>query len=174
MKTLQEKYNAITQGKFDKVNFVREAKNTFPNFITSANTFDDVVKILRNKGVLTEAKKDQTAKPGYTPSEMFLPEDNYSLYEIDLGIRVELGKIGLLPGERPTEEQYNKARATTLKNLKKDRNCYSLPEKQGKREDLPKEVTKSQDSLVDSANGMKKIKLQESFAGLIKKIIESK
>jgi len=174
MKTLQEKYNAIAEGKFDKVNFVREAKNTFPNFIVPANTFDDIVKILKNKGVLTEGKKEQTSKPVYNPSEMFLPEDNYSLYEIDLGVRVELDKIGLLPGERPTEEQYGKARAATLKNLKKDRNYYSTPEKQEKRKDLPKEVTKSQESLVDSANSMQKIKLEESFTGLIKKIIESK
>lgn len=174
MNTLQEKYNAIAEGKFDKVNFVREAKNTFPNFITPANTFDDVVKILKNKGVLTESKKEQAAKPVQYPLENFLPEDNYSLYEIDLGVRVELDKMGLLPGERPTEEQYEKARGTALKNLKKDRNCYSVPNKQENRKDLPKEVTKSQDSLVDSANSMQKVKLQESFTKLIKKIVENK
>lgn len=173
MKTLQEKYTAVAEGRFDKVNFVRDAKNTFPDFISPANTFEDVVKILRNKGILTESKKPETPKMNYT-AEMFLPEDNYSLYEIDLGIRVELEKGGLLPGQRPTEEQYNKARATALKNLKKNRNCYTSPESQTKRTDLPAQVTKSETSLVDTANGMKKLNLKESFTNLIKKIIEDK
>ncbi len=173
MKTLQEKYTAVAEGKFDKVNFVRDAKNTFPDFISPANTFEDIVKILRNKGILTESKKSESPKMNY-PSEMFLPEDNYSLYEIDLGIRVELEKAGLLPGERPTEEQYGKARGIALKNLKRNKNFYTTPEKESKRTDLPMQVTKSETSLVDTANSMKKLNLKESFANLIKKIIEDK
>jgi len=36
------------------------------------------------------------------------------------------------------------------------------------------QVTKSETSLVDTANSMKKLNLKESFANLIKKIIEDK
>lgn len=156
MRTLQEKYTAIQQGKFDKTNFIREAKYTYPDFISPANSYDDIIRILKNKGVLTENIE---------------PITNYSLYQIDLGTRVELEKIGLLPGQTPTQEEYNKARTKVFSNLKKDCNYYTAIEKE-KRSDLPQYVDKKRSNLVDTANGMKKVKLNEHFAKFIKEIVE--
>ena len=156
MKTLQEKYTAIQQGKFDRANFIREAKHIYPDFISPANNYDDIIRILKNKGVLTENIE---------------PTANYSLYQIDLGTSIELEKIGLPPGQTPTREEYNKARTTVFNNLKKDSNYYTAVEKK-KRSDLPQYVDKKRSNLVDTANGMKKVELNEHFAKFIKEIVE--
>ena len=72
MKTLQEKYNAILEGKFSKTQFVRDAKRELPQFISPYNGFQDSVNILKRRGILNEAKLtgvgiyDERPEPGYS------------------------------------------------------------------------------------------------------------
>mgnify|MGYP003630299229 FL=1 len=54
MKTLQEKYNLIKEGKGDKALFLKEAKRTFPHLISNLNNFSDTEKILKNKSIINE------------------------------------------------------------------------------------------------------------------------
>jgi len=54
MKTLQEQYNSIKEGKGSKEIFLKEAKAKFPNMITNAATFDETTKILKNRSVIFE------------------------------------------------------------------------------------------------------------------------
>ena len=54
MKTLQEQYNAICEGKGQKDVFLKEAKKQFPNMITNAATLEETVKILTNRSVISE------------------------------------------------------------------------------------------------------------------------
>lgn len=54
MRTLQEKYNGIQQGKFSKDHFLAEARMQQPQLITRFNGYDDAVQILKNKGMLKE------------------------------------------------------------------------------------------------------------------------
>ena len=54
MKTLQEQYNAICEGKGHKGTFLKEAKKQFPNMITNAATIEETVKILVNRSVISE------------------------------------------------------------------------------------------------------------------------
>lgn len=56
MRTLQEKYNAIQEGKFTKEQFLRDARMQQPNLVTKFNGYDDAVKILKNRGMISEAK----------------------------------------------------------------------------------------------------------------------
>lgn len=49
MKTLQEQYNLIKEGKGHKGVFLNEAKRIFPNLITNSATFEQAEKILKNK-----------------------------------------------------------------------------------------------------------------------------
>ena len=51
MKTLQEKYNAVLEGKYSKSQFVRSAKIEVPQFISQYNGLKDSVNILKNKGM---------------------------------------------------------------------------------------------------------------------------
>jgi hypothetical protein len=55
MKTLQEQYNLIQEGKGSKDIFLKEAKAKFPNMITNAATFEETTKILKNRSVIAES-----------------------------------------------------------------------------------------------------------------------
>lgn len=57
MRTLQEKYNGIQEGKFSKEHFLAEARMQQPQLITRFNGYDDAVQILKNKGMIQEAAK---------------------------------------------------------------------------------------------------------------------
>ena len=57
MRTLQEKYNAIQEGKFSKEHFLAEARMQQPQLVTRFNGYDDAVQILKNKGMIVEAAK---------------------------------------------------------------------------------------------------------------------
>lgn len=75
MRTLQEKYNAIQEGKFSKDHFLAEARMQQPQLITRFNGYDDAVQILKNKGMIVEAAKE-TVKEDYS-RVLELPDGNY-------------------------------------------------------------------------------------------------
>jgi len=54
MRTLQEKYNAIQEGKFSKEHFLAEARMQQPQLVTRFNGYDDAVQILKNRGMIKE------------------------------------------------------------------------------------------------------------------------
>ena len=54
MKTLQEQYNLIKEGKGHKGTFLKEAKRKFPNMINNAATFDQATHILKKRSVIQE------------------------------------------------------------------------------------------------------------------------
>ena len=112
MRTLQEKYNAVLEGNFSKTQFRRDAAIEMPQFVSTVNSFDDTVAILKNKGAITEAKKQE---PKYTTAS---PADHIAPDVLDTGIKFELDKkYGTLD---VTPEQYEKCRETAIKNLSKD------------------------------------------------------
>jgi hypothetical protein len=55
MKTLQQEYQLIKEGKGNKDHFLKMARNTFPEYITSGNDFNTAVHILTSKSLLSEA-----------------------------------------------------------------------------------------------------------------------
>ena len=54
MKTLQEQYNLIKEGKGHKDVFMKSARKFFPQFISNITSFDDATKILKQKQVINE------------------------------------------------------------------------------------------------------------------------
>ncbi|MBC8396746.1 MAG: hypothetical protein H8E16_06570 [Flavobacteriales bacterium] len=54
MKTLQEQYNLIKEGKGHKDVFLKEAKLKFPGMINNAATYDQATHILKNRSVISE------------------------------------------------------------------------------------------------------------------------
>ena len=112
MRTLQEKYNGVLEGKFSKTQFRRDAAMELPQFISSVNSFDDTVAILKNKGIVTEAKAQA---PKYSTAK---PADTIAPDVLDTGIKFELDKkYGTLD---VTPEQYAKCKEMAIKNLSKD------------------------------------------------------
>ena len=112
MRTLQEKYNAVLEGGFSKTQFRRDAAIEMPQFVSTVNSFDDTVAILKNKGAITEAKKQE---PKYSTAK---PADTIAPDVLDTGIKFELDKkYGTLD---VTPEQYEKCKEMAIKNLAKD------------------------------------------------------
>jgi hypothetical protein len=52
--TLQEQYNLIKEGKGNKQQFFKSVRHLFPDLVTPVNTYDDTVRILKNRGIITE------------------------------------------------------------------------------------------------------------------------
>lgn len=54
MKSLQNQYNLIKEGKGNKEIFLKEAKAQFPQYITNVQTFDQAIHSLTEKGIISE------------------------------------------------------------------------------------------------------------------------
>ena len=54
MKTLQEQYKLIKEGKGQKSTFLKEAKSKFPNLIRNGSSFEEATSILKSKEVINE------------------------------------------------------------------------------------------------------------------------
>jgi hypothetical protein len=145
MRTLQEKYNAVLEGNFSKEQFRRDAVMQLPNIVSKFNSFEDMTTILKNRGMIAEAKKEiHTSEYAKTDAK---PEDRISLDLIDAGIKCELDeKFGRLD---VSEEDYEKAKATAIKNLSKDPLYY---------------IEKDSDHMPEPGEKMEKAKLNEGDA----------
>jgi len=54
MKSLQNQYNLIKEGKGNKELFLKEVKAQFPQYISNVQTFDQVIHSLTEKGIINE------------------------------------------------------------------------------------------------------------------------
>ena len=77
MKSIKQQYIDLTEGKMSQTNFMRNLRMTMPQYVTNVTSFKDAVRILKNKGILTEAKTKLTA-------------DQVNNDELRMGIRVEM------------------------------------------------------------------------------------
>ena len=114
MKTIADQYKLVTEGKLGQFQFMRNVRLTFPQFVTNVTSFGDAVKILKNKGVISEA---------YVNPESVDHEHDPQQY--DLGMRYELSK--------GTDEL--KADKIVTKNLKSNRAYYTNLHLAGYNED---------------------------------------
>ena len=147
MKSIFDQYKALSEGTLGQAQFLRNVKMTLPKFVSNTTSFSDAVKILKSKGIISEAKADDYAH--YCNPQ-----------EYDLGMRYELDK--------GTDE--DKASKIVYKNLADNAAYYSqlhlagynedaMKKDRKKRTDLPIEVKK--DNFVDAANGVKKVKMDK-------------
>ena len=54
MKTLQEQYILIKEGKGNKDHFLKQSKNLFPEYINQYSDYNTTVKVLKSKSILSE------------------------------------------------------------------------------------------------------------------------
>ena len=54
MKTLQEQYNLLKEGKGHKGIFMKEAKRLFPNIVPNSATYNQTAKLLKQRSVISE------------------------------------------------------------------------------------------------------------------------
>jgi hypothetical protein len=55
MKSIQNQYNDLKEGKMSQANFMRNLRMTMPQYVTNITSFQDSVRILKNKGIITES-----------------------------------------------------------------------------------------------------------------------
>ena len=55
MKTLQEQYNLLNEGKGHKDVFMKSARSLFPDLFNNFTNFSTAVKVLKNKNIISEA-----------------------------------------------------------------------------------------------------------------------
>lgn len=129
--TTQELYNKVLKGDVTEAKFLYEVRRdvNLP-FITNWNTFQDTVKILKNKGIINEEKKGADV--------LVKTIDQVNPYEYSRGMDFELGLLTNSVGNRVssnagdsmhiedlTEDDIIKAQTKVLKNLTKDQSYYS-------------------------------------------------
>lgn len=151
--TTQELYNKVLAEEVTQQKFLYEVRRDINlPFITSSNNFKDTVKILKNKGIISEKK----LATGKQEVEIYAKTiDMVNPYEYARGMNYELGvvidSIGnrVLDGatgnniEEITPEQIKKAQKKVLKNLTKNPQFYQqllIPQMEGETE-YPIEVT---------------------------------
>ena len=54
MKSIANQYKDLKEGKMSQANFMRNLRMSMPQ-VTNTMSFGDAVKVLKNKGIITEA-----------------------------------------------------------------------------------------------------------------------
>lgn len=60
MKNIQAQYQDLLEGKMSKANFMRNVRMQFPQYISAVNSFDDSVRVLKGKRILSESHDANT------------------------------------------------------------------------------------------------------------------
>jgi hypothetical protein len=55
MKSIKQQYIDLREGNMSQANFMRNIRMTLPHLVTNVTSYEDSVRILKNKGILTEA-----------------------------------------------------------------------------------------------------------------------
>ena len=59
MKSIKQQFIDLKEGKINQAQFMRNVRMTLPQYITNITSFNDTIKILRNKAILiTQKTKD--------------------------------------------------------------------------------------------------------------------
>ena len=140
MKTLQEQYNQIKEGKGHKGVFLSEAKRLFPQFITNITSFDQATTILKQKSVINEnlstfgrvTDASKASKPKWHQIfEEKLNKNNYNNAdtkkvdnlngdEFQKGVYVEMEKVRDIITDENLGKLLKKAKDKVAKNLAKN------------------------------------------------------
>ena len=160
MKNIQAQYTDLLEGKMSQANFLRNVRMQFPQYVSNVSSFDDSVKILKGKRILSEAKKPEGVY-GHDPNAevtLYPNFDTVNYTQLIRGMKFELAQM-----DEITDANMLLAKKMALKKLTKDPMAYRelVVANQNAVTEMDKtlkmkEVKKG--DLVDKANGMKVIK----------------
>lgn len=158
--TISESYRDYQNGKINKAQFMERARKDshLKKLVTNVMTFDDTVKVLKNKGIISEA-----AKPVYE----IIPG------ELRKGINYELGlTYQAVPDWDSTfidRSELDKATKKVVKNLEKDSLYYTKLIGQGEepKQEAPTADVEFKEGKVQKTDG--KIKADGSLKKEVKK-----
>jgi ElaB/YqjD/DUF883 family membrane-anchored ribosome-binding protein len=160
MKNIQKQYTDLLEGKMSKSNFMRNVRMQFPQYVSPVTSYDDSVKILKGKRIISEAAKPEGVY-GHNPNAETPPApgiDQLNYYQVYHGIQYELA---LMP--EITDEAYVKARKKVVDTILKDPDAYkqlqlaNFKAVKAMDEDLKMKEVK-EGNLVDKPNEMRVVK----------------
>jgi hypothetical protein len=108
MKTLQQQYLLIKEGKGNKEQFLKHARYLFPEFITVNNDYNTTTGILKGKGILTEAVGGIATLNPNKP-DWFKIFDNNLREAVGVKDKEEYGDQNTFKASKETEETLKKA-----------------------------------------------------------------
>jgi hypothetical protein len=165
MKSIKNQYIDLQEGKMSQTNFMRSLRMSLPQYVTNVTSFNDAVKILKNKGILTEATKKEEGyynQDGKEQYSKFSDIDNMNGQEVKTGIAVEY--------RLDCTKSLKDIIKIVMKNLKKDKFYYTNYKLSGKEGFEPetmgtakletyqmKFLEKNKSNLVDKERGMKPV-----------------
>ena len=76
MKSIKTQYIDLMEGRMSQYNFMRSLRMSLPQYITNVTSFKDSVKILKNKGILSEAYANEAPSYDYNGKKLYA--DNQS------------------------------------------------------------------------------------------------
>jgi hypothetical protein len=127
--TIQDLYTQYLDGKVTKQKFLYEARRDQNlTMISPSNSFDDVVKILKNKSIISEKASKESKQPtGKQDVEIISKTiDMVNPYEYANGMNYELGIIDIpAPDGDLNEDNVLKAQKKVLANLTKNPSYYT-------------------------------------------------
>jgi hypothetical protein len=190
MKSIANQYRDLKEGRMSQQNFMRNLRMTMPQYVTNVTSFNDAVRILKNKSILTEntnpenqpseeeldamIKKMEDEKAGEeaimsqydeTINEgkgKELHPNQINPAELRMGIKVELEHTDVL----------DKAKKIALDHLAENPYYYTAlklagvesPSAPKVKQPEEKKTKKTKDAveLVDKANQMQKVKMPKA------------
>jgi len=121
MKSIQNQYIDLKEGKMSEANFMRNLRMSMPQYITNTTSFGDAVKILKNKSILTESINfDNFDEAIVLSKKEFKPEEETTEDEFDALLKqIEDEKYGerVVKSDvldEPLEEQLNEGKGKEL------------------------------------------------------------
>jgi len=160
MKNIQKQYQDLLEGKMSKQNFMRNVRMQFPQHLSPVSSFEDSIKILKGKRILSEAAKPEGVY-GHNPNAETPPNpgiDQLNYYQVYHGIQYELAQAPEI-----TDEAYIKARKKVVDTILKDPDAYkqlqlaNFKAVKAMDEDLKMKEVK-ENNLTDKPNEMKVVK----------------
>ena len=157
MKNIQAQYADLLEGKMSHANFMVSVRRDFSQYVSPTTSFQDSVKILKGKRILSEAA---AGVYGHNPNNENPPKpgiDHVNYYQAYYGIQYELSKVAEI-----TDEVYEQIRKKVVDTILKDPHAYRDLQlanyKQVKEMDKDLEMKEvKEDNKVDKANAMKVI-----------------
>jgi hypothetical protein len=160
MKNIQAQYTDLLEGKMSQANFLRNVRMQFPQYVSNVSSYEDSIKILKGKRILSEVKKPEGVYGHNSNAEVTLyPNfDTVNYTQLIKGMKFELAQM-----DEITDANMLLAKKMALKKLTKDPMAYR--ELVVANQDAVTEMDKTlkmkevkKGDLVDKANGMKVIK----------------
>ena len=117
MKSIKQQYIDLREGNMTQANFMRNLRMTLPQYVTNITSFEDSVRILKNKGILTEAdmKESHDANIKWLEAIKDIIEDRWQNGQIK---DAEYGSVMTKLAQHPEEviSQYGETSAEDAAN----------------------------------------------------------